>query len=114
MLCNDPDACSNCDEPRTIPWANDIPIATYDEFDMSNFEDLDEDGTSEDEAGTACQNAGHTWNGYEDECFDPYAAGIMNAALRDFIVLDRSGNGAGECRGNYDAIKALLIEVINN
>ena len=129
MLCNNPDACSTCDEARELPWTQDIPAEVFSEFDMENFEDLNNNGTSEDEAGIACENAGHIWNGYEEECFDPYASGIMDAALRDFIILDRSGKevarvnltgynpdpiGAGECSGNYEAIKDLIINVIEN
>ena len=66
---------------------------------------------------------------YEDECFDPYASGIMNAALRDFIILNQTGkevarvnltgynpdpSGSGECSGNYEAIKNMIINVIEN
>ena len=129
MLCQDPDACSNCDETRTLPWTQDVPSDIFPEFDMENYEDLNGDGSSENEAGTACQNAGHIWNGYEDECFDPYAAEIMDAALRDFIILNQDGkevarvnltgynpdpSGTGECSGNYEAIKSLIISVIDN
>ena len=129
MLCNDPDPCSTCDEARTLPWTNDIPIEIFTEFNIENYDDLNNSGTSEDEAGTACQNAGHTWNGYEDECFDPYASGIMDAALRDLIILNRNGKevarvnltgynpdpiGAGECSGNYEEVKELLINIIQN
>jgi len=129
MLCNTPDDCSNCDEARTLPWTNDIPLEVFPEFDMENYEDTDGDGTSEDEAGTACQNAGHIWNGYEDECFEPYVSEIMDAALRDFIILNQSGkevarvnltgynpdpSGSGECSGNYESIKNLIINIIEN
>ena len=53
----------------------------------------------------------------------------MDAALRDFIILDRSGKevarvnlsgynpdpiGAGECSGNYETIKNIIIDLINN
>tara|TARA_Y100000588_G_C13585060_1_gene640444 strand:+ start:136 stop:570 length:435 start_codon:yes stop_codon:yes gene_type:complete len=129
MLCTDADNCTNCDEARTLPWTNDYPIESFPEFNVDNFEDLNDNETSEDEASTACQNAGHIWNGYEDECFDPFVADIMDAALRDFIILNRLGKevarvnltgynpdpiGAGECSGNYQAIKQLIIDLIEN
>ena len=129
MMCNDPDLCSACDEPRTLPWTNDYPSETFPEFNMENFEDIDDDGSSEDEAKAACESAGHLWNSYDDVCFEPYVADIMDANLRDFIMMDRTGNeiarvnltgynpdpiGAGECSGNYESIKNLIIDIINN
>ena len=38
MLCNEPDECSNCDEARTLPWTNDIPLEIFQEFDMENWD----------------------------------------------------------------------------
>ena len=129
MLCGDPDSCNNCDEARTLPWTNDIPSQIFEDISLENFEDLNDDGTSEDETATACQSFGYIWNGYEDECFIAYAAEIMDAALRDFILIDSSGKevarinltgynpdpqGSGECSGNYESIKSLIIDIIEN
>lgn len=129
MLCDDHESCNNCDEERTLPWTNDIPAQIFEGISLENFEDLNDDGTTEDETATACQSLGYIWNAYEDECFIAYAAEIMDAALRDFILVDRSGKevarinltgynpdpqGAGECSGNYESIKSLIIDIIEN
>jgi hypothetical protein len=108
MLCENPESCSNCDEARTLPWTQDIPSEVFPEFDMENYEDLNGDGSSENEAGTACQNAGHIWNGYEDECFDPYTAEIMAAALRDFIILNQDGKEVA--RVNLSGITVVAVK----
>ena len=44
MLCQDPDACSNCDETRTLPWTQDVPSDIFPEFDMEKAARPDWDG----------------------------------------------------------------------
>ena len=93
MVCDDPDGCSNCDGIRVLPWVQDID---------------DDDGDGEPDV-----TYGDVWEDWE-------------ITLRDLIFLDREGNyitrlnltsfnpdptSLGECTGNYDTIKDLIISL---
>ena len=87
MICDEKCASSTCDSgPRVLPWVQD--------------KDFDEN------------EQGDVWDSW-------------NASLRDFIILDRNGvelyrmnftgynpdpQGAGECSGNYETIKNLILD----
>ena len=102
MVCDDPQACSNCDEIRVLPWVQDL-------------DDDDGDGIWDDEDG----------DGEPDEPYgDVWESWDIN--LRDLVFLDRDGNyitrlnltsfnpdptALGECTGNYDTIKNLIISL---
>ena len=121
MLCLDLEACSACSEPRTLPWAQDVPIQIISEYSLNNFE-------NESDATNACQSAGYVWNSYEDHCFEAYAWGLWETSLRDFVILDRNGvevtrinltgynpdpDGVGECTGNYETIKSIILQTLD-
>ena len=96
MICDDPDSCSNCNGIHTIPWSQDL------------------------DDGVNCldQNEGLCYSGDEDgDVWD-----LWDAALRDFIILDRDGNLVARinltynnpdpnstCGENYQTIKNLIL-----
>ena len=103
MICADACTSSTCDAgPRILPWAQD-----YDD-------------------GINCQNENLGLCEAEDEESDVWD--LWNAILRDFIILDRNGNEfarinltynnpdpteLGECTGNYQKIKDLILAARN-
>ena len=98
MICNE----NCCDEPRVLPWAQD-----YDD-------------------GINCQdsNQGLCTSGDEDgDVWD-----LWNISLRDLVILDKHGvefarinltynnpdpSELGECSGNYQKIKDLILAARN-
>jgi len=103
MICADECNSSTCSEgPRVLPWAQD-----YDD-------------------GINCQNENLGLCEAEDEVSDVWD--LWNVILRDFIILDRNGNEfarinltynnpdpteLGECTGNYQKIKDLILAARN-
>ena len=66
MICDNPDACSNCEEIYEIPWT----------------QDLDDGINCNDENEGLCisgDNSGDVWD-------------LWDISLRDFIIIDRDGN----------------------
>ena len=101
MICSDECTSSTCDTgPRILPWSQD-----------------NDDGTN-------CIDTSLCTGGDEDgDVWDAW-----NIVLRDFIILDRYGvefarinltynnpdpNELGECSGNYEKIKDLLLAARN-
>ena len=94
MICAEGCTSSTCDDgPRVLPWAQD-----YDSDDIQYT-----------------SGYGDVWDDWE-------------VSLRDLIILDKNGlfverinltyynpdpNGTGECSGNYETIKNILIEARN-
>ncbi|OUW61102.1 MAG: hypothetical protein CBD58_03655 [bacterium TMED198] len=94
MICLENCTSSTCEEgPRVLPWT----------------QDLDSDGIQ------YTQDYGDLWDEWD-------------ITLRDLLILDRNGllvekinltyynpdpNGNGECSGNYETIKNLILEARN-
>ena len=103
MICADSCTSNTCDSgPRTLPWSQD-------QDDGYNCQDLNEG---------LCES--------NDDVSDVWD--MWNVTLRDFVILDRDGvefarvnltynnpdpNELGECSGNYQKIKDLLIAARN-
>jgi len=103
MICNDECTSSSCDSgPRVLPWAQD-----YDDGENCN-------GNNE-ELCEGLDDSGDVWD-------------LWDVSLRDFIILDRYGNEfarvnltynnpdpteLGECTGNYQKIKDLILAARN-
>ena len=103
MICDESCTSSTCDEgPRVLPWAQD-----YDD-------------------GINCQNENDALCQENDENGDIWD--LWDISLRDFIILDRHGiefarinltynnpdpNELGECSGNYQKIKDLILAARN-
>ena len=95
MICDDPDACSNCDNIHEIPW----------------IQDLDDGANCLEENQELCQEGdenGDVWD-------------MWGASLRDFIILDRQGKLVAKinltytnpdpnstCGENYQTIKNYM------
>ena len=103
MICNDECTSNTClSGPRVLSWSQD-----YDD----GLNCLDENqGLCE-----AADDDGDVWE-------------LMNATLRDFVIVDRNGNEfarinltynnpdpteIGECTGNYQKIKDLILSARN-
>lgn len=103
MICDNECSSSTCDSgPRILPWTQD-----YDD-------------------GTNCYNENSGLCSAEDEDGDVWD--LWDASLRDFIILDRYGvefarinltynnpdpTELGECSGNYQKIKDLILAARN-
>ena len=103
MICNDECTSSTCDSgPRILPWVQD-----YDDG-----ENCQGDNVGLCEANDEISDVWHSWN----------------ALLRDFVILDRDGaefarinltynnpdpTELGECSGNYQRIKDLILAARN-
>ena len=103
MICNDECTSSTCDEgPRVLSWT----------------QDLDDGLNCQDENQGLCESG--------DDQSDVWE--LWDASLRDFIILDRDGNEfarlnltynnpdpteLGECTGNYEKIKDLILAARN-
>ena len=103
MICSEECASSTCDDgPRTLPWAQD-----YDD-------------------GLNCLGDNQELCGAHDGDGDVWD--LWDVSLRDFIILDRNGNEfarvnltynnpdpteLGECTGNYEKIKDLILAARN-
>jgi len=103
MICDDPCESSTCDNgPRILPWTQD-----YDDGINCNNENSD--------LCIAGDNNGDVWD-------------LWDISLRDFIILDRYGveftrinltpnnpdpTDLGECSGNYQKIKDLILAARN-
>ena len=102
MICEFPDECSNCDDVRILPW-------TQDQDDGINCQDQNEG------LCIAGDDDGDVWH-------------MWDITLRDFVILDRRGiefarvnltynnpepDELGECSGNYQKIKDLLLAARN-
>ena len=114
MICDTPDECSSCDEVRILPWVQDLDDDDNDEIwddygadGIPNTNDLGEGD------GLPDETYGDVWESWD-------------VSLRDLFVLDREGNyittlnltsfnpdptALGECTGNYDTIKQLIISL---
>ena len=101
MIC-DPDAtCTSCDGPRILPWTQDV-----------------DDGINCNEDSITCESSngdGDVWESWD-------------ILLRDFVILDQYGvefarlnltynnpdpTELGECSGNYQQIKDLILAARN-
>lgn len=84
MICETPENCSSCNEIRYLPWVQ--------------------------------------------ETDETYVWSEWNITLRDFVILDRNGveitrvnltpynpspEGTASCSGNYEAIKEIILNAIN-
>ena len=103
MICNDECTSSTCDDgPRILPWTQD-----YDD-------------------GLNCQDENEGLCQASDDVSDVWD--LWDVSLRDFIILDRHGNEyarinltynnpdpteLGECTGNYQKIKDLILAARN-
>ena len=103
MICSDACTSSTCDTgPRILPWTQD-----YDD-------------------GMNCQDANENLCHVHDEIGDVWD--LWNVSLRDFIITDRNGiefarinltynnpdpTELGECTGNYQKIKDLILAARN-
>lgn len=103
MICDDPCESSTCyNGPRILPWTQD-----YDDGINCNNENSD--------LCIAGDNNGDVWD-------------LWDISLRDFIILDRYGveftrinltpnnpdpTDLGECSGNYQKIKDLILAARN-
>ena len=103
MICSEECTSSTCDSgPRILPWTQD-----YDD-------------------GLNCQEENEGLCEGEDDESDVWD--LWDATLRDFIILDRNGNEfarlnltynnpdpteLGECTGNYEKIKDLILAARN-
>ena len=99
MICSEECTSSTCDDgPRVLPWTQD-----YDD-------------------GLNCQEENEGLCEGEDDESDVWD--LWDASLRDFVILDRNGNEfarlnltynnpdpteLGECTGNYEKIKDLIL-----
>ena len=103
MICDDSCSSSTCDAgPRILPW-------TQDNDDGINCDDENEG------LCTGLDESGDVWD-------------LLDASLRDFIILDKHGvefarinltynnpdpTDLGECSGNYQKIKDLILAARN-
>ena len=103
MMCTDECTSSTCDSgPRILPWTQD-----YDD-------------------GLNCTENNQDLCYADDEASDVWD--LWDASLRDFMILDRNGNEfarvnltynnpdpteLGECTGNYQKIKDLILSARN-
>lgn len=100
MVCEDVNACSNCDSIRQLPWTQDI------------------------DDGSNCQNENEGLCQTNDSLGDVWD--MWDVTLRDFVILDRDGRYVtrinltytnpdpnSTCGQNYETIKELLISLRN-
>ena len=103
MICSDECSSSTCDNgPRILPWSQD-----YDD-------------------GLNCEGENNDLCTGHDDVSDVWD--LWDVSLRDFIILDRNGNEfarlnltynnpdpteLGECTGNYQKIKDLILAARN-
>ena len=103
MICSDECSSSTCSEgPRILPWVQD-----YDDGTNCNDENIDSCSANDEESDV--------WD-------------LWDATLRDFDILDRYGiefarvnltynnpdpTELGECSGNYQKIKDLILAARN-
>ncbi|MAV65112.1 MAG: hypothetical protein CMG00_07985 [Candidatus Marinimicrobia bacterium] len=96
MICDNLEACTNCEQVNTIPWAQD-----YDD-------------------GLNCQNENESDCEALDEVGDVWD--LWDVSLRDFIILDKQGHlivrinltytnpdPESTCGENYQTIKNLIL-----
>ena len=114
MICDTPDECSSCDEERELPWVQDLDDDDNDEiWDDYGADGIPDTGDLGEGDGEPDETYGDVWESWE-------------ISLRDLVVLDRDGhyitrinltsfnpdpNALGECTGNYDTIKYLIISL---
>ena len=103
MICNNECTSSSCNAgPRILPWAQDYDDGLNCAGDNEGFCEASDD-------------SGDVWD-------------LWDVSLRDFIILDRYGNEfarvnltynnpdpteLGECTGNYQKIKDLILAARN-
>ena len=114
MICDDPPGCSNCDDIRVLPWVQDLDDddndEIWDDYGVDGIPDTNDLGEGD---GLPDEAYGDVWESWD-------------ISLRDLFVLDREGNyittlnltsfnpdptTLGECTGNYDTIKQLIISL---
>ena len=114
MICDTPDECSSCDVERVLPWVQDLDDDDNDEiWDDYGADGIPNTGDLGEGDGVPDETYGDVWESWE-------------ISLRDLIFLDREGNyitrlnltsfnpdptALGECTGNYDTIKDLIISL---
>ena len=114
MICDTPDECSSCDVERVLPWVQDLDDDDNDEiWDDYGQDGIPNTGDLGEGDGEPDESYGDVWESWE-------------ISLRDLVVLDRDGNyitrlnltgfnpdptALGECTGNYEAIKQLIINL---
>ncbi len=103
MICDEECTSNTCDSgPRILPWSQD-----YDD-------------------GLNCEGENQGLCESSDESGDVWD--LLDANLRDFVIVDRNGNEfarvnltynnpdpteIGECTGNYEKIKNLILSARN-
>ena len=114
MICDTPSECSSCDEERILPWVQDLDDddndEIWDDYGVDGIPDTNDLGEGD---GLPDETYGDVWENWD-------------ISLRDLFVLDREGNyittlnltsfnpdptALGECTGNYDTIKQLIISL---
>jgi len=114
MICDTPDECSSCNEERKLPWVQDLDDDDNDEiWDDYGVDGIPDTGDLGEGDGLPDESYGDVWESWE-------------ISLRDLVFLDREGNyitrlnltafnpdptALGECTGNYDTIKQLIISL---
>ena len=114
MICDTPDDCSSCEEERVLPWVQDLDDDDNDEvWDDYGVDGIPNTGDLGEGDGEPDEPYGDVWESWE-------------ISLRDLVVLNRDGNyitrlnltafnpdptALGECTGNYNTIKQLIISL---